>query len=181
MKEKQLPRLHLACSYDELRPVMNNVFVTKKHTIASNGHVLIQFDTNYLFNDQFVNDMPEQFMIHRNIWQKLCKKNYAIYFKDDLINVQYKGYSDIIRPIINTDLPYPNYLSCFPEKKDKEKVTEIGLSSITLNILTKSLFTANDNPVMKFELYSKYKAIVVHLEESIKAKALIMPCNIDNF
>ena len=49
-------QLNLCVSKDNLRPAMTMIKVTKKHIFATDAHVLIHIPTNYIFDDESIND-----------------------------------------------------------------------------------------------------------------------------
>ena len=49
-------QLNLCTSKDKFRPNLSMVYVTKKHVFATDSHVLAHIPTNFLFDDDTIND-----------------------------------------------------------------------------------------------------------------------------
>jgi hypothetical protein len=177
MIKNTLPKLHLACSDEELRPVMQHILVTKKEICASDAHILVIHQTKDIFSKEFIESMPAKFLIHKEQWKQICKKHIALKFENGAIEVIYNGYSimhKIKTPEIN--LVYPDYKKIMLKKKDKEDVGEIGISSELLHKLTDAMFYNYQTKGLKLEFFGQTKHIIVTSSSGeSKVKGLIMP------
>jgi hypothetical protein len=158
MKEVYLkiPKLHLCCADDSCRPALSHILVTKDEIVATNAHILIVHKTNSIFDQNFIEAMPERFYISAFIWKKLEHVRYLI-FENNMLRVIYSKYVAFY-PIVKYDeFEYPAY-----EKLTKK---EGPVDSICINPnLLKKLYDAMLCPQGGLKLWfggEKFNAISV--------------------
>lgn len=137
---------------DELRPVMNGVYVdiSKEHIIfvASDGHRLSKYtDTSLTGNEK------NSFLLPRNTVPVLIKQLASIqYDKDVQIEINSRNVSVQMDDVRVTSRliegRYPNYNSVIPEAGDKELTIDSKELSTILNRL---LITSNTMKLIKLE------------------------------
>lgn len=176
-----LPKLHFACSDDQLRPIFSHILVTKDEIVATDAHILVVFKTKSIFTDQFIHAMPERFLIHKNHWKEMCKRHHQIIFKDNVITVIQDGYTNIYPIVIERDgLKYVNYQAVIPKFEEKKEIDCIGVSFDKIEMLSKSMFFPNDIKNVKLTFFEKTRSILVNpVNDDNGQFGIIMPIHIE--
>ncbi len=167
-----LPKLHLICANDILRKALQYVLVTKKETVATDAHCLVVYETELIFSQEFVENMPERFLIHKEIWAKICKKHHFICFENNMIKVIYETHT-VFYPIMfeeNLTL-YPKYNHVLPTGK-AEEIKSIGINPHLLSKLCKAI---GINNAVKLTFRGESNCISVYFRDIPSIKAIIMP------
>lgn len=175
---KQFPKIQNACAKDDLRPVMNYVFITKEHAVASNTHILVCHDSTELFNKDFIEKLPDHpILIHREDFSKIGGKECHVEIhSDNVIKVHYKKNRPVLIEYEKEDKigKFPNYKAVIPEEFDAE-INGIGLNPEFLITLRDSI-TSTKNTV---QLYFKGEEYAINVKirdcEFNNYKAIIMP------
>lgn len=170
----KLPRIDYACSKDYLRPIMGCVLVTKKEVVASEGYILVIHQTEDLFSDEFIENMPDRFLVRSFIWALLCKPARTIEYNNehnkieihDKHNRQFSVGVDFEKKESSSFPDYQKILDSFEPKK----IDKIGISPEKLNLLKKAMEPEND--VIEFSFSGVDKMI---LARAINSIGLIMP------
>lgn len=179
MEKIKLPKIHYACANNGLRESMEYILVTKDEVAATNGTILVVHKTSDIFDSDFVFNMPERILIHKNQWKLLCDNALTISIDEYCIAVQYEGYK-VSYPISTEErlgIKYPKYNSVFPKKEDVESIDSIGINPVILYQLSQAMLTAaSSSNGLKFEFYGKARGILITpVDYSNNAKALLMP------
>lgn len=172
---KTLLRLHLCCANDELRPILNHLLITKEFIVANDTQILIEFKTEEIFDYDFIEKMPDRFLIHRDNWLILTKKHLHLSFEDDKIKVLY-GDRAIFIPIVMEDEfgPYPKWTRVFEGQKSSN-LNKIGINPELL----KKLSMAIGSKILHLFFNGEDKSITI--KSDIEGfRALIMPAMIHN-
>lgn len=130
-------KLHLICGKGDLRQIMQYVKVTKEELVATNGHVLGIIPTTDVFNEEFIEGIPDKGMlIHREDWAKIIAAEIVAWKSDDIIRCVNKKRSGSDRPLKRDVLVevesedkignYVNWMSVIPEMNGFE-LNEIGI------------------------------------------------------
>lgn len=173
-KMKTLPKLHLCCAYDELRPVMQHVFVSKEDIVSSDSHMLIRFNTEEIFDSEFIEAMPERFLIHAENWKIMAKRHDFIFFKDNKIEVIQSGRSLFIPIVLEDDLgKYPDY-KLVMERLEKTPIDKIGIKPELL----KKLSLAVGSKILHLYFNDSCSRIDIKYPGIDGFEALIMPAMI---
>jgi hypothetical protein len=178
MNKIKLPKLHFVCSTDKLRPVMQHILVTKEEVVATDGHTLVIHKTSDIFSDEFIEAMPEKFLVHKDQWRSFYNKAILISFENNSICVHCNGFKIYYQVIIEGDgMKYPNYNAVLPRKESKTELSQIGLNSALLNKLAGAILMPwQSDKHLKFEFYGEMMAILVTpIEHENNAKGIIMP------
>jgi hypothetical protein len=163
IKSKSLPRIHLACGNDELRPALKHVFINKKHVVATDSHILVKYEKSVLSN--WIEDIPDECFIEAYQYAKLTKPFLcANYLKEsNLIKVLYrngrKSYVEVLLPK-NVDFKYPDYDWLFKYDDNLSQSGEINISANLLYILEKSMECTNHGIKILFQ-HGEYKPLIV--------------------
>ncbi len=187
--KKSLPKIHLACANDSLRPVMEHILITKDEIVASDAHIIVIHKTENIFDEESIKAMPERFLIHKNQWKEICKNHDRLTFKNNQIIVNHNNTYNFCFDISfeNDYAPkgykgyyagnFPDYKKVIPTKF-KESVYEIGLNPKLLkNLVDTMFFPYAEVKNIKFTFYGKDRAIIVEPADSSvpTVKGLIMP------
>ena len=111
-------KLHLICSNDKMRPEMHFVKITKTQMIATNGWVAGVIPTNSLFDDDFINDIPEDgILVHSEDFSKISQ---GLFFKwkvpGEILKIINSKKRDILIEVEKGT--FPDILKCVPKKLD---------------------------------------------------------------
>lgn len=179
MKENlnTLPKLHLVCGDDYIRPITHHILVTKEEICATNAHILIIYKTKDVFSEEFIKNMPKRFLIHSNQWKNFCKKHRAINFVNNCIEVEYPDYTTSYKvKYENDDFLYPVYNNVLLSESEKCYIGNIGINSDYISILTKAMFYPSEIPTVKMTFYGEHQHVIITpsiIERDVKG--LIMP------
>ncbi len=174
-KMKRLPKLHLCCANDEFRSVMCHVLVTKNYVVASDSHVLIEFETSEIFDNDFIDAMPDRFLINSHNWKLISEPHDFIFFRDGKIEVIKQGRSLFIPLVLEENIgTYPDYKKILDGKSPKS-IEKIGLKADLL----KKISLAIGTHVMHLFFNGEHKSITIKSNVT-GVKALIMPVMIHN-
>jgi len=179
-KQKLLKPIHLACSDDDMRPILQHIYIDKGCAIATNGNIMVKSDLmeNSLINDQQIVDSLEGKLIHKDVWKDLIKAA-RITVSEDKINAYTSGgviEYPFAEPMGEDGKPlrYPNYNTIIPPDSAKQEVAEFGLSSELFAIIGKALKTDR----LKCVLNGRNKAICVTPIDTYEEFAIIMPIDV---
>lgn len=167
----QLPKMHLACSDDELRPTMTHILFTKEEIVASDATILVIHKTKDYLDKEFIKSMPERFLISRWNYLILSKRNAKIKYDKvrKLIIVTDLKYTEHYVPVIPDDgekfNKYPDYEKVFPEKS--HKIINIGINGKRLENLYKSMLMP----------YQYYYPLIFEFCGVDKAIKVTVPCS----
>lgn len=172
------PKIHLACANDGLRPIMSHVLIAKGEVVASDGHMLVILKTESVFEEEFIYEMPERFLIHRDSWTHLVKKHKTLKYMADAKEIAIIYDSHIVKiPAIFEEVPgaleslkYPNYTAILNQVS--ESVDQIGLKPCFLHTISK-IFESK-NVFLKFNGASNYIDITPS-DCCNNARAILMP------
>lgn len=182
---KKLPQLDLSCSKDELRPIMNYVKIDKEFAVSTDAHVLSVFKTVDIFEDEFVESLPDYpILIHREDWAKL-KNCTALTLKisenSKVLEVKINKKRDVLIKVeIEKEVAkYPLWQNIIPNESNTKKIplSEIGLNANLLAVAQKILDVSVG---LKLEFFAQKKAILCKsINPAIKGYCLLMPISID--
>jgi len=174
----KLPKLHLVCADDELRPAMQCVFVKKDFLFASDAHILVKHKTSEIFKDEFVASIPDEgIMIPRKAWYIMCRKStFKVTLADSKIELHQLDGSVIAYKLVSER--YPNADSVIPNPKKLKPIDEVGLNSALLDRLADGLGCGQ--PILRLKFFEKHKAVYVTSQytDYESAVGIIMPVNI---
>ncbi len=175
-------KLNLICGKDELRPVMSYVKVTRENMVATNAHVLGVIPTKNLFNEEFIEEIPEEgFLILGGDYAKIIdgsshhwKNEFLAYFdkKSNLCFVPVANESDIAK--------YPNWEQIMPTTAAlTANLNQIGIDFELAATLQKALGLKYG---CKLTFSGGFKAIYIepiNTHENEGAYGILMPKKID--
>lgn len=178
MKKKKLPLMHFACSDDKLRPAMSHIEITKSHTAASDGRILVAHNTKDIFSNEFIEVMPEKFYLHKNIWRDLAKPHISVYYdlEKQMVVQVLDGYKMYYCPIIDFQWKYPKWESVIPKIEDKKAIDTIGLSLDVTDNFKKAFFMPNELKQAVFTFFGANNGVLVNHKNDYEGFGIIMPC-----
>jgi len=185
---KALPPIHVVCANDELRPVMNYVFITKEHVVASDAHIIAIHIADELFSEEFIDGFPvDEFLIHFEYWKQMSSNTVDfVCWNKGFIEVHHKKSNKppIIIKITENSVAkgpgiFPNWQGVMPQGDEFISISEIGISAIKLNTLSKAL---GDPSGLRLSFFGANKGIRVSQLDNcnfLKAYGLIIPMMIE--
>lgn len=180
----KLPKLNLVCSKDEMKPVMNHVYidVENNNVVATNAHMMVIHKIEDLFKDLNVSFDTECY-IPAEDWTELTKPFERLEMVEGYMMVhRKKGAPIAVRLIKIKEIgKYPSYLKVLPyEGKPLERSYFTVNPELLLNLckaMTNDLkpvsFTNYENTVALSFDPETIKERLLH-EESVRA--FIMKC-----
>lgn len=169
--------LNLITSKDDLRPPLQYIKVTKDKCVATDAHVIGVIPTSEIFDNEFIEKVPENgFLVHPDDWKKL-KTNTGIEWKnDDVIRISYKKKRDVLIEIESEEKigKFPNWEAIMPsEYQEPKELNNIGINMSLAHSLQKALGLEFG---LKLKFYGENKGVLVkNVYDSSKAYGLIMP------
>jgi hypothetical protein len=182
---KTIPKIQNVCAKDELKPVLNYVFVTKKDTVATDGSIIIIHSTIDLFGNEFASMVPEDgICIHWTDFAKIGGKECSLEWKTEgVIKITYPKARPVFIESIKQDSigKYPNYMAVIPDGGNNEEITEIGINPSLLLTLTEAITTFK-NATVKLTFTGSTRVVIISenrkYPEFKYVKALIVPVEI---
>jgi len=177
---KNIPPLHLACSKDELRPVMQCVFISKGKGVATNGHILIKCQLDHEIQPEVLEKM-EGMLIHWRTWQFICSNSCSqiIFEGTGLLLITNIGK---VRLESWTQEQFPEYGKAIPEGKRFDGLKNVGISPSLLITVAKIMGAPNG---VCLDFFNEGKGIAVTPVEGLiwtglkwNSEALLMPLQI---
>lgn len=179
---KTIPQLNLACSKDQLRPVMNHVLVTKEFCVATDAHVLAYFPTESIFDDDFIKEFPmDSFLIHSEDWAKF-KSAALIAWKKGATNIIEIFHSKKRNVLIEVETEekigkYPAWKAVVPALNDlvPSELSQIGMNA---EIMATAQKIIGPGFGLKCTFYAVNRAIEVQSINAVEfpdGRAIVMP------
>lgn len=109
-------KLHLICSNDKLRPEMHFVKITKSQMLATNGWVAGVIPTNSLFDEDFINDIPDDgILVHSEDFSKISQGlSFQWKVPGEILKIINKNKRDLLIEVETGK--FPDVLRCVPKK-----------------------------------------------------------------
>lgn len=179
-----IPKIYECLSDDLLRPVMCHALITKDETAASNSHILVVHKTSELFNQEFIDDLPEGgILVGKDALKDMALKNVQSVWYDPEIKLikvihQPTGGGEVINRYFEVKIPepggwkFPDYNKVWPEGVGE--VPEIKIKPLLLAKLFKAM-GAEAALTMKFTDPTKGVICEGGSYQWPSAKGLIMP------
>lgn len=128
-----IPKIYECLGKDPLRTVLNYAFITKKKTVATDAHVLIAYNTEELFDEDFIGALPDEgILVDEITLRDMAKKDVQLIALSDKIIVGHKvrgeprpSYFDFkTQEQIGT---FPNWEAIIPGKNEAP-LSHIGIN-----------------------------------------------------
>lgn len=183
---QKLPQLELSCSKDELRPIINYVKIDKEFTVSTDAHVLSVFKTVDIFEEEFVESLPDYpILIHREDWAKLkncVNLTLKISENSKVMEVIFDKKRDVLIKVETEKeiAKYPLWQKIIPNDANSVRtpISSIGIDANKLIIAQKILYPGVG---MKLEFFTQTKAIICKsIMPEIKGYCIVMPVSIRN-
>lgn len=175
-----LPKIETCCSKDELRPSMMHVFITKENIVATNAIVVIYHKTEDYFNDEFINQIPENgIYILGTDFAKFSGKVCSFEWKTEGVIKVWAGKSSML---IETKEPgkFPNWEGIIPTDSDQTEVKQICFNPDQLALLSKGLkIPKSDANYMKFVFHGENRPIKCTFNNN-NGVGLLFTCRLNN-
>lgn len=170
-----LSKLHLACSTDELRPMMQVIYFKDGKIYATNGWVLIRQDISVHSIDPSDHPNLEGKFIHKDIFRDIIKHPVAK-FNQDNIEVTTKAGEKIIFNYYKAEEKFPDADSIV-DKHEINAIDEISFNPAQLKIIDECLVKDGSSGSLKYIFNAKNRGILVTTNDINKNAqcAILMP------
>jgi len=170
-----MKKLHLCCASKkegQFRPTLNYILVTKQECVATNANIMAIIPSKEIFTEQFIEDMPERFLIHRDDWAQLIKCKIDLEFINNSIKA-FIGNRELTIKIHTEESigKYPQYKDVIPLIKTQSSIRDVGVNAELLSTLQIAL----DCPAVKLTFHGNNKAIYVSAINYDGSYGIIMP------
>lgn len=175
-----LPKLHLICSTDELRPAMTCVQITKKDLRATDAISLAIIPTAKTALAEC--DLPDApVYLHRDSYKMLTAPS-IIKIDFDVLSDQFivyhaKNKPITVVPLTKMDERYPDFEPMLPSQSDAQPLTSIGVNpKLLLNLAEALAEPGQKNLNVALGFIAKNRTIIVRsIESGMDSIAVIMP------
>jgi hypothetical protein len=186
-----LPKMHLVCGNDDLRPAMSFVEIKNSIATATNAYVLVRYDLTDIIAEDVLKILDGKY-IHRDFWQRMCKATESelilITIIDGIIQLPVLKYGSLSKlsyqphsaDFINY-FPYMDVINYDDCMNEENQVPSIGINPKLLMLLdevAKSNREQGHSLNLKFS--GKHKAIIVDSDVNDRFLGLIMPCRMND-
>ena len=173
-KEKLVKPIHLACSDDEMRPLLACVNIKNGYAIATNGHMIVKqlLKSTSLLNDDQIKKLEGKF-IHRNVWAELVDC-YELLVENDTIVCRNEA-GKVIFEFAQHAMLFPDVETVL-DKYSVNPTNQIGLNPKYIGTLSKIF----DSTQLKFQFDSHKAALITNMQtENHIEMAYLMALSID--
>ena len=143
MANKYLPKLHLACSDDDIRPALEFISIIDNVGYATEGHLVIAINLKYCsgMTEDVLEKLNGKF-VHRNTWKKIIDAVELTIENDEIV---YVDGSIKAKFLYETDVKFPDVISLLNEtiQKPETETSHFGFSLKLINILV-NVFNSNE-------------------------------------
>lgn len=173
-------RLDLVASKDKTKGVLCFVKITKRFCVATNRAILAAVPTSEIFNDSFIEQIPEEgFLLSPSAYKEAVSSiQIEMDANKNTLKCIKKNGDFSYQPVSKEEFEgiYPNWEFVIPSdgKTKQEHLSEFGISSKLLDRLSKGL----GFDLLKIKTYGGFKPIYVSeagLKPMSKAYGIIMP------
>jgi hypothetical protein len=150
--------------------------------VASDCHALVIHKTEDLFDDEFIQSMPDRFLIHRNHWREISKGFVSLRINDNIIHCFTKTIKNLY-PIsfensVEIDKKYVNYTDIIPKMEDIKEIPKIGLNPYLLLKISKAM---DLNYGVRIMFHGSERSMLIYptnAEIDNSSMALLMPISL---
>ena len=174
-------QIHLACSNDELRPVLNYIFFEDGYAVATDAHILIKQKLElHDFSDEEIEQMNGK-ALHGSKFKDILKYHHVQIKEGKIHCLNKKGVSFEFDFDDVSDMKFVNYQAVIPTSKDVTEISEIAVSSILISKVQKLVVNDAPGKSIVLRLHGANKSILMRscgktLEEEM---ILLMPTMIN--
>lgn len=163
--------LSIACSNDELRPVLQHIIFEDGYVVCTDAHILVKQKLSlHNFNPDEIEQMNGK-AIHKDTFKEIFKYDMVIVQDGQFVCTKKNVVAKFELKVLEDK--YPNYNAVFPE--NAKEVDEIGFD---IKIMTKiSKISLSDFGSMRISFYGKERAMLLRGAglDSNEEKILLMP------
>ena len=157
-------KLELCCITDKTRPAMGYVKITKETMVATNAHILGVLPTELLFDEEQIEQIPEEgFLLLAADFKKLREAHRRAFSTSlDTIHLWNKKEALSIIPTAteDVDLKYPNWQAVIPSPETRTaSLPQIGINAALLANLQLALTSHTGKPQLRLAFSGPSKAV----------------------
>lgn len=159
MKTKNFrKKLSIACSTDDLRPVLQCVYFDEGYAVATDVHLIVkQSLREHNFNEAEIEIMNGKFL-HKDAFNKIYQYDNVTVSEEGFNCIDKKNKISALIRFTETEDKFPNYKPIFDMGATRE-VEEIGLKGVLLKKLND--ISLSFIKTYKFQFYGKNKGIKI--------------------
>lgn len=179
-----LPKMHLVCSDDDLRPALMHVEIKGGIATATNAYVLVRYDLTDIVPEDVLKLLDGTY-IHKDFWQRMCAASEleinTMTVVDGIIQLPVLKYSAVSKLSYKpeTEFKYPNYMAVINYKEcmnAENTIPVIGVNPRLLSMLHEVAKSNREfNEMLALHFSAPNKAIIVTSENNDRFLGLIMP------
>lgn len=175
-------KLDLACSKDDMRPVMNYVYVTREVMVATDAQILAVVPTEDVFSsEKFRSSIPEEGMyIHREDWKKLITAEHGNWkTKGEVIKLYPKNKRSFLIEVesISNVGKYVNWEPVIPDYSERIELHQIGVNLEKAFTLQKVL--GLESSKLSFSTVTRAIKVEDAKDKENKVYGIVMPVLLD--
>lgn len=176
------PQLHLVIGKNDFRPQFEVALVTKKYTYATDAYALVRHNTEVLFDEAFINSLPEKGIGLTAEMIKTLRKKTIVSVKllgqrIALRSSDIKKYPDMIFELPDiSEFVFPDYEKVIISDDQIKPLHRISFNPEFLSNVLKAL--ATDTNIANVFFSEETKAILIRPNRSelySKSLAILMP------
>lgn len=169
-------KMHLACSDDDIRPVMQYIYFKDGFAYASDAHILVKNKLSEItegFSDEQLSLLDGKLM-HKTSFRKILEYDFVrigetgIECLTQFSTIEFRFSAD-------ASLKYPDAEAVISMAKEKnEPINRVSLSAKLYHRLYQSLYN-DDRLVLNFSKSEHHGILVKSQDKYIESEAVIMP------
>lgn len=135
-------KFHLLAGKDKLRPMFQNVFLTREDVVATDAHILGRIPTTEVMNQEEAAKIPEEgILIAAEDWKRLIGANWIGFDSPGIIRATFAKKTDalITYKLQNEVGTFPNWKQVTPQRANIDAINHIGLNASLLHRLHEAL------------------------------------------
>lgn len=135
-------KFNLLTGKDKLRPMFQNVFLTRDDVVATDAHVLGRIPTSEIMNEEEAAKIPEEgILIAAEDWKRLLGANWIGFDSPGIIRATFAKKTDaLISYKLQKEVgTFPNWKQVTPQRANIDAINHIGLNASLLHRLHEAL------------------------------------------
>ena len=135
-------KFNLLTGKDKLRPMFQNVFLTREDVVATDAHVLGRIPTSEVMNQDEADKIPEEgILIAGEDWKRLLGANWIGFDAPGIIRATFAKKTDALIPYkLQKEVgTFPNWKQVTPPRANIDAINHIGLNASLFHRLQEAL------------------------------------------
>ena len=178
-------KLHLILNKDKYHftPMLEHALLTKDEIVATDAHVLLIHKTKEVFEQEFIDQIPEgRWLLTEACLKAMNKKGVVYSINNGHVEVVDRG-GKLLFPLLKeedvvSEKTYPDFNSVIPDKYDGE-INAIGISPVFLENLRQAIDPDAAGVALYFNEGERAMKVVALNSVACEYRAIIMPMMIN--